>query len=273
MATRKKSTPAGSATLSATAGQAVGEEAGQAVGEEAGQAADAAGREPADAVSTVKHRAKRKNIPPSGLEARGRVEEAPKVRLDYNPHLPPRLRFSDDPAAAHRLSDLLATARQRALTEDEARTLAEALRKHEPWLEWAGKRERPWTEVEPPALHIHERVSTQAMLRVLTRDDVQKSLFADPQQTYAEAVQFYRHDVDWANRMILGDSLAVMASLARREDLAGKVQMIYIDPPYGISFGSKFQPQRGPRGFETAVQMPTPDPPSAVPTSSAGEGA
>ena len=66
---------------------------------------------------------------------------------------------------------------------------------------------------------------------------MERDLFADPQQEYAEAVQFYQHDVDWANRMILGDSLQVMASLARREDLAGKVQMIYIDPPYGIKFG------------------------------------
>jgi adenine-specific DNA-methyltransferase len=213
-----------------------------------------------DAVQTVKHRAKRKNIPPAGLEAQGRVEEAPKLRLDYNPHLPPRLRFSDEPVQADRLPELLAIALQRALTEDEARTLADALRKHEPWLEWAGKRERPWTEVEPPALHIHERVSTQAMLRVLSRDDVQKSLFADPQQSYAEAVQFYRHDVDWANRMILGDSLAVMASLARREDLAGKVQMIYIDPPYGISFKSNFQPQLGQRDVKDKVQDLTREP-------------
>lgn len=213
-----------------------------------------------DAVQTVKHRAKRKNIPPAGLEAQGRVEEAPKLRLDYNPHLPPRLRFSDEPAQADRLPELLAIARQRALTEDEARTLADALRRHEPWLEWAGKRERPWTEVEPPALHIHERVSTQAMLRVLSRDDVQKSLFADPQQSYAEAVQFYRHDVDWSNRMILGDSLAVMASLARREDLAGKVQMIYIDPPYGISFKSNFQPQLGQRDVKDKVQDLTREP-------------
>ena len=67
------------------------------------------------------------------------------------------------------------------------------------------------------------------------------------QLDYARAVQFYRHDVDWTNRMILGDSLQVMASLARREDLAGKVQMIYIDPPYGISFKSNFQPQLGQR--------------------------
>ena len=63
-----------------------------------------------------------------------------------------------------------------------------------------------------------------------------RSLFADPEQEYNEAVQFYKHDVDWSNRLILGDSLQVMSSLARREDLAGKVQMIYMDPPYGIKF-------------------------------------
>jgi adenine-specific DNA-methyltransferase len=60
-------------------------------------------------------------------------------------------------------------------------------------------------------------------------------------------VQFYRHDIDWTNRLILGDSLQVMASLARREDLAGKVQMIYMDPPYGIKFASNFQPEIGNR--------------------------
>jgi len=80
--------------------------------------------------------------------------------LPYNPHLPPRLRFSDEPAQADRLPLLLQTARERALTEHEAQELAQALRRHEPWLEWSGKRERPWFEVEPPALHIHERVST-----------------------------------------------------------------------------------------------------------------
>ena len=117
--------------------------------------------------------------------------------------------------------------------------LADALRRHEPWLEWSGKREKPWFEVEPVALHMHERISTQAILRVLAREDVQRDLFADPQHDYAQAVQFYQHDVDWANRMILGDSLQVMASLARREDLAGKVQMIYLDPPYGIKFASQ----------------------------------
>jgi adenine-specific DNA-methyltransferase len=186
----------------------------------------------ADSIQSVKHNARRKNIPPAGIEAQGQVQEAPRLRYAYNPHLPPRLRFSNDPAQADRLPLLLQTARTRALTEPEAQELANALRRHEPWLEWAGKRERPWFEVEPPALHIHDRVSTQAMLRVLAREDAHRDLFADPQQSYAQAVQFYRHEVDWSNRMILGDSLAVMASLARREDLAGKVQMIYIDPPY-----------------------------------------
>ncbi|MCE2917399.1 MAG: site-specific DNA-methyltransferase, partial [Rubrivivax sp.] len=214
----------------------------------------------AEGVKTITHRAKRKNIPPAGLEAQGRVEEAPTVRFEYNPHLPPVLRFADDPAAADRLPQLLATARERALSADEAAVLAAALRRHEPWLEWAGKRERPWFEVEPPALHIHERVSTQAMLRVLAREDVNRDLFADPQQSYAEAVQFYKHDVDWSNRMILGDSLAVMASLARREDLAAKVQMIYIDPPYGISFKSNFQPQLGQRDVKDREQDLTREP-------------
>ena len=214
----------------------------------------------AETIQTVKHRARRKNIPPAGLDGQGRVEETPRVRHHYNPHLSPLLRVADDPAAADRLPALLQTARERALSDDEAQLLAAALRRHEPWLEWSGKRERPWFEVEPMALHIHERVSTQAMLRVLAREDVNRDLFADPQQSYAEAVQFYRHDVDWSNRMILGDSLGVMASLARREDLAGKVQMIYLDPPYGISFKSNFQPQLGQRDVKDKVQDLTREP-------------
>ena len=79
-------------------------------------------------------------------------------------------------------------------------------------------------------------------MKIAERENVQRELFADPQLEYLEAVQFYQHDVDWTNRLILGDSLTVMSSLAQREDLAGKVQMIYIDPPYGIKFASNFQP-------------------------------
>ncbi len=200
-----------------------------------------------EAVTSIRYSAKRKHIPPAGLESHGMVREEPPVQYHHNPHLPPVLRSSPDAAATDRLPELLAAARQRPLSEEEATLLEDALKRHEPWLEWSGKRERPWFEVDPVALHIHERVSTQAILRVLARQDVHRDLFADPQLDYARAVQFYRHDVDWTNRMILGDSLQVMASLARREDLAGKVQMIYIDPPYGISFKSNFQPQLGQR--------------------------
>ena len=164
----------------------------------------------------------------------------------YNPHLPPVLRF-DDSGKSDRFPDLLETARQRALTGDEVSLLAEAIRNHEPWLEWTGKREKESFMVDPVALHIHERISSQAIIKVAAREDVQRNLFADPQLDYHEAVKFYQHDVDWSNRLILGDSLVVMNSLAKREDLAGKVQMIYIDPPYGIKFSSNFQPEIGKR--------------------------
>ena len=169
----------------------------------------------------------------------------------YSPRRPPELRF-DPTGSADQLPELLAKATKQKLTEVEAWTLAEALRVHEPWLEWAGKRETRSFAVDPVALHIHERVSTQAILKVAAREDVNRSLFADPEQEYNEAVQFYKHDVDWSNRLILGDSLQVMSSLARREDLAGKVQMIYMDPPYGIRFGSNFQPEVGNRQVRDA---------------------
>ncbi|HYA42448.1 MAG TPA: site-specific DNA-methyltransferase [Syntrophobacteraceae bacterium] len=211
-------------------------------------------------VSAYKYPAKRKNIPPAGLEAHGLLEEAQRISYEYNPHLPPVLRSSPDAAKTDKLPDLIQKATERPLTSDEAKLLADALRRHEPWLEWSGKREKPWFSVEPVPLHIHERVSTQAILRVLARQDVQRHLFADPQQEYAKAVQFYKHDVDWSNRMILGDSLQVMASLARRENLMGKVQMIYIDPPYGIKFSSNFQPQLGQRDVKDTEKDLTREP-------------
>ena len=185
--------------------------------------------------------ATRKNNPPAGIAAQGKINETPKQEYAYNPHLPPNLR-SDPNGDADKLPELLQIAQQRALTAEEAKTLADALRQHDPWLEWAGKQETKSFTVDPVALHIHERVSAKAILKVAERQNVQRELFADPQQDYSKAVDFYQHDVDWANRLILGDSLTVMSSLAHREDLAGKVQMIYIDPPYGIKFASNFQP-------------------------------
>jgi adenine-specific DNA-methyltransferase len=190
--------------------------------------------------------ATRKNNPPAKIAAEGFVPLIPKAEYLYSPRRPPELRF-DPTGRADELPELLARAMKQKLTAAEASVLAEALRAHEPWLEWAGKRETKSFAIDPVALHIHERVSAQAILRVAAREDVNRSLFADPEQEYNEAVQFYQHDVDWSNRLILGDSLQVMSSLARREDLAGKVQMIYFDPPYGIKFGSNFQPEIGKR--------------------------
>jgi adenine-specific DNA-methyltransferase len=188
--------------------------------------------------------ATRPNNPPAALAAEGRTPPAPRTSYAYSPRLDPALR-ADPSGRADALPALLEKATREKLTAEEAALLAEALRRHEPWLEWAGKREAPGFAVDPVALHIHERVSTQAILRAAARQDVTRDLFADPTLSYAQAVKFYQHDVDWANRLILGDSLQVMASLAQRENLAGKVQMIYLDPPYGIRFGSNFQPETG----------------------------
>ena len=184
--------------------------------------------------------ATRRNNPPAGIASQGRLREKPKQEYAYNPHLPPILRF-DDTGDADKLPELLEKAKN-GLSDDEIKILADALKGRTPWLEWAGKQEAKSFAVDSVALHIHERLSAKAIMRAAGRQDVQRELFADPQQEYREAVQFYQHDVDWANRLILGDSLTVMSSLAHREDLAGKVQMIYIDPPYGIKFASNFQP-------------------------------
>jgi adenine-specific DNA-methyltransferase len=111
-----------------------------------------------------------------------------------------------------------------------------------PTLVWAGKAERQSFEVPTVSLHIHERISTRAIIHAAERPEKQLSLFADPQFPMDKRVEFYQHEMNWANRLVLGDSLLVMNSLLQREGMAGKVQMIYVDPPYGISYSSNFQP-------------------------------
>ena len=198
-------------------------------------------RDDAAKYADYRHEATRKNNPSAAFASQGRVNEMPRRRYFYDPHLPPILQF-DESGKSDRLQKLLAEATQRALSEDEAKTLADALRHHQPWLEWTGKREKRWFEVDPVAIHTHERVSARAAMRIAARQDVWRGLWADPEQSYHEAVQFYKHDVPWSNRLILGDSLEVMSSLFARDELAGKVQMIYVDPPYGIGYRSNFQP-------------------------------
>jgi adenine-specific DNA-methyltransferase len=116
-----------------------------------------------------------------------------------------------------------------------------------PFLDWAGKAERLSMDVPTLPLFIHERLSTQAILATLRGHkregvDEQASLFGDPQRPLAERMKPYEHRDKWVNRMVLGDSLVVMNSLLEYEGMGGQVQMIYMDPPYGVKFGSNFQP-------------------------------
>jgi len=112
----------------------------------------------------------------------------------------------------------------------------------DPQLQWSGKTERTSFEVDTVSLHIHERISAQAIMRAVKREEAQRSLFGGDELPESKAIDFYAHDVGWANRLVLGDSLLVMNSLLEREQMAGKVQCIYMDPPYGVKFNSNFQP-------------------------------
>ena len=122
----------------------------------------------------------------------------------------------------------------------------------DPQLCWRGKDEQDWSDlvVNAPPLYIQEKVHPKVLIDDLLRQskagqkpEAQTDLFGDfngvPKG--ADKTEFYQHEQNWSNRMILGDSLQVMASLAEREGLAGKVQCIYFDPPYGIKFNSNFQ--------------------------------
>ncbi len=128
----------------------------------------------------------------------------------------------------------------------------------DPQLVWRGKDEQDWSDlvVQAPPLYIQEKVHPKVLIDDLRRrsedrrrdredaaGETQPDLFADFNGLPDEGAktEFYQHDANWSNRMILGDSLQVMASLAEREGLRGKVQCIYLDPPYGIKFRSNFQ--------------------------------
>lgn len=118
----------------------------------------------------------------------------------------------------------------------------------DPQLVWAGKAERLSFEVPTVSLHVHERIDPRTIIEVVRKKNgntnQQMSLFmsAEENPPLREAVEFYKHRHNWSNRLIAGDSLLVMNSLIEKEGLAGQVQMIYIDPPYGIKYGSNFQP-------------------------------
>ena len=115
-----------------------------------------------------------------------------------------------------------------------------------PFLDWSGRAERLSFDVPTMPLFVHERLSTKAILETLKAHErdrqMELQLFGDPQLSLAQQLEAYEHTGGWVNRLILGDSLIVMNSLLEYEGLGGQVQTIYIDPPYGVKFGSNFQP-------------------------------
>lgn len=120
----------------------------------------------------------------------------------------------------------------------------------DPTLEWAGKKEGLSFDVPTSSIHIHESIKPHKIIRAVQAigddyQDPQISFFETPVERMRrrrESIEFYKHGVDWTNRLIAGDSLVIMNSLLEKEGMAGQVQMVYIDPPYGIKYGSNFQP-------------------------------
>lgn len=155
---------------------------------------------------------KRTNNPPVGMAQHDRSEEKVKT-YQYDPHL-------------------------------------------DPTLQWAGKAEGTSFEVPTSSIHIHESIKPLNIIARVTKEyshalegqmEGQMSMFeaetpAERMRRRRESIEFYQHGVDWTNRMIAGDSLVIMNSLLEKEGMAGQVQMVYIDPPYGIKYGSNFQP-------------------------------
>ena len=139
----------------------------------------------------------------------------------------------------------------------------------DPQLVWAGKAGLKAYEfdegqtsftVDTVSLHIHERVSAKAILQAAKKPSPVGDLFADSDLPMDKQLEFYQHEMGWVNRLILGDSLLVMNSLLVKEGMAGKVQMIYIDPPYGIKYASNFQPRIDRRDVKDADEDLTREP-------------
>ncbi len=158
-------------------------------------------------ITSVKHRDQRKNIPTK--ELRGFVEEDEKS--------PGKLLYPRDPSL-------------------------------DPQLVWKGKDEQDQKDLEVPSvpIYIQEKIHPRAIIEDLRKESDREpttlNLFDDFNGIqFEEMVEFYKHNQNWSNRMILGDSLLVMASLAEKEGLKGQVQTIYLDPPYGIKYGSNWQ--------------------------------
>lgn len=216
----------------------------------------------AQRTAVYKHEEQAVLRPDAGTQAQFKTRMDPK-RYRYDDSLSPALNW-DGQNPAREIGDWLLKqieeaseleaphrfAETRSFRDIEVTGLADAVetlkRISAPFLDWSGKAERLSFDVPTLPLFIHERLSTKAILETLKghqRDrQMELQLFADPQLPLYQQLAAYEHKGGWANRLILGDSLVVMNSLLEYEGLGGEVQMIYIDPPYGVKFGSNFQP-------------------------------
>ncbi|NUQ16202.1 MAG: site-specific DNA-methyltransferase [Flavobacteriales bacterium] len=208
------------------------------------------------AILSYRHAQRRANNPEVGMVSPETDPDEPRTSYAYNPHLDPALQF-DATATRARVEKLIDDA---LASKDQAvmhAALEELRRMQAPYLQWSGKAERTSFAVDTVSLHVHERIDPASILAaVRKRMDEDKAgkarqgdLFAAPfeQLPLREAIDFYKHDKGWSNRLVLGDSLLVMNSLLQKESMAGQVQMVYIDPPYGIKYKSNFQPFVGKR--------------------------
>ena len=184
----------------------------------------------------------RANNPPAGLVTT--EPEEPAKKYTYDPHIDPALQFDSQRSQVEKIIDNGLAAQ----TVEEARAaLGELKHCQEPYLNWAGKAEHTSFEVPTVSLHVHERIDPRTIIEAVRsrrQTEQEESLFASSSENppLREAVEFYKHRHGWSNRMVAGDSLLVMNSLLQKEGMAGQVQTIYIDPPYGIRYGSNFQP-------------------------------
>ncbi|MBA3468340.1 MAG: site-specific DNA-methyltransferase [Herpetosiphonaceae bacterium] len=172
-------------------------------------------------------------------------QRKPPHGYTYDPSLAPELVW-DGQSAAREQGEALIQQILQAETLEQAQAAAQALKRmSQPFLNWAGKGERLSFDVPTVPLFVHERLSTAAIIETLRSHERQMhmdSLFADPERSIVDQLLRPYEHAAWVNRLVLGDSLVVMNSLLHYERLGKQVQMIYIDPPYGVKFGSNFQP-------------------------------
>jgi adenine-specific DNA-methyltransferase len=208
-------------------------------------------------VDALKHEAaSRRNIPTAEMESFfRRDEDASPMPPKHYPRVRPLAEGVTRTAEEPRVPELIWNGARITITDEQMKELAETgtLTLSDAQLVWRGKDRQDWSDlvVNVPPLYIQEKIKPQAIIADLRRHTAETreaqtdapDMFADFNGLPKDWIEdgFYKHDGHWSNRMILGDSLQVMASLAERESLRGKVQCIYFDPPYGIKFNSNWQ--------------------------------